>query len=131
MKKLALLSIILISFVGFAQQKVKPLENFDDTIFQIHKSFLLDGELDFGFMIIGLGSAEGVTYYWSIFSWQLEAQKSYLTAPDKRGTREISTTGGVSRRTVGLPTNSRQATAVRAAAKRDSAGREPWLTPVA
>ena len=63
--------------------------------------------------------------------WQLEAQKSYLTAPDKRGTREISTTGGVSRRTVGLPTNSRQATAVRAAAKRDSAGREPWLTPVA
>ena len=29
------------------------------------------------------------------------------------------------------PTNSRQATAVRAAAKRDSAGRRPWLTPFA
>ena len=27
------------------------------------------------------------------------------------------------------PTNSRQATAVRAAAKRDSTGRRPWLTP--
>lgn len=61
MKKLALLSIILISFVGFAQQKAKPLENFDDTIFQIHKSFLLDGKPDFGFMVIGLGSAEGIT----------------------------------------------------------------------
>ncbi len=62
MKKLALLFIVmLISFVGFAQQKAKPLENFDDIIFQIHKSFLLDGEPDFGFMIIGLGSAEGVT----------------------------------------------------------------------
>lgn len=62
MKKLALLFIvILISFVGFAQQKAKPLENFDDTIFQIYKSFLLDGEPDFGFMVIGLGSAEGVT----------------------------------------------------------------------
>ena len=55
--------------------------------------------------------------------WQLEAQKTYLTAPDKRGTREISTTGGVSRRTVASPTNSRQATAVRAAAKRESTGR--------
>ena len=52
---------MLISFVGFAQQKAKPLEKFDDTIFQTHKSFLLDGEPDFGFMIIGLGSAEGVT----------------------------------------------------------------------
>lgn len=61
MKNLALLFIVmLISFVGFAQQKDKSLKNFDETIFQTHKSFLLDGEPDFGFMVIGLGSAEGV-----------------------------------------------------------------------
>lgn len=42
MKKLALLFIVmLISFVGFAQQKAKPLVNFNDTIFQIHMSFFI------------------------------------------------------------------------------------------
>lgn len=61
MKKLALFSLILISLVSFTQQKAKPLENFDDAIFQTHKNFLLDGEPDFGFMVIGLGSAEGIT----------------------------------------------------------------------
>ena len=48
----------------------------------------------------------------------------------KRGTREISTTavaGGSHRSSK----NSRQATAVRAAAKRDSTGRGLWLSPVA
>ena len=46
----------------------------------------------------------------------------------KRGTRDMSTTaiaGGNHR----SPTNSRQATAVRAAAKCDSTGRGLWLTP--
>ena len=61
MKKLVLLSILLISFVGFAQQKAKLFENVDDTTFQIHKSFLLDGEPDFCFMVIDLDSAEGVS----------------------------------------------------------------------
>lgn len=61
MKKLALLFIILISFVGFAQQKENPFENVDDTIFQIHKSFLLDGKPDFCFMVMGLDGAEGVS----------------------------------------------------------------------
>lgn len=61
MKKLALLFLILISFVSFAQQKANPSENFDNTTFQMHKHFLLVGEPDFAFMIIGLGSAEGVT----------------------------------------------------------------------
>ena len=61
MKKPALLFLMLISFVGFAQQKAKPLENFNDTIFQTHKGILLDGEPDFGFMVIGVGSAEGIT----------------------------------------------------------------------
>lgn len=61
MKKLALFSLILISLVSFTQQKAKPLENFNDTLFQKHKSFLLDGAPDFGFMVIGLGSAEGIT----------------------------------------------------------------------
>lgn len=61
MKKPALLFLMLISFVGFAQQKEKPLENFNDTIFQTHKGILLDGEPDFCFMVIGVGSAEGIT----------------------------------------------------------------------
>ncbi len=61
MKKLALLFLILISIVGFAQQKAKPQEIFNDTIFQTHKNFLLDGEPDFGFMVIRVGSAEGIT----------------------------------------------------------------------
>lgn len=61
MKKLAILFLLLISLIVFAQQKAKPQENFNDTIFQTHKSFLLDGEPDFGFMVIGIGSAEGIT----------------------------------------------------------------------
>lgn len=62
MKELALLFIVmLISFVGFTQHMIKPLETFNDITFQTHKSFLLDGEPDFGFMVIGLGSAEGIT----------------------------------------------------------------------
>lgn len=54
MKKLALLSIILISFVGFARQKAQPLENVDNELFQIEKHFLLDldGVPDYGFMIM-------------------------------------------------------------------------------
>ena len=54
MKKLALLFIILISFVGFAQQKAKPFENVDNERFQIVKHFLLDldGVPDYGFMIM-------------------------------------------------------------------------------
>ena len=47
----------------------------------------------------------------------------------KRGTRDMSTTACDSWRQLLPPTNSRQATAVRAAAKRDSTGRWPWLTP--
>ena len=43
----------------------------------------------------------------------------------KRGTRDMSD----SWRQLLPPTNSRQATAVRAAAKRDSLGCRPWLTP--
>ena len=61
MKKLVLLSILLISFVGFAQQKTELFENVNDSIFQMHKHFLLDGEPDFCFMVIDLGSAEGVS----------------------------------------------------------------------
>lgn len=61
MNKLALLFILLISFVGFAQQKAKPFENVDDMIFQTHKNFLLDGEPDFCFMVIDLDRAEGVS----------------------------------------------------------------------
>ena len=54
MKKLALLFIILISFVGFAQQKAKPFENVDNERFQIVKHFLLDldGVPVYGFMIM-------------------------------------------------------------------------------
>lgn len=56
MKNLALLFLLLISPVGFAQQKAKPLENVDNEIFQIEKHFLLDLDVepDYGFMIIGL-----------------------------------------------------------------------------
>lgn len=56
MKKLALLFLMLTYFVGSAQQKAKPLENVDNEIFQIEKHFLLDldGEPDYGFMVIGL-----------------------------------------------------------------------------
>ena len=61
MNKLALLFILLISFVDFAQQKAKPFENVDDMIFQTHKNFLLDGEPDFCFMVIDLDRAEGVS----------------------------------------------------------------------
>ena len=61
MNKLALLFILLISFVGFAQQKAKPFENVDDMIFQTHKNFLLDGEPDFCFMVIDLDRAEGAS----------------------------------------------------------------------
>ena len=61
MKKFAQLFILLISFVGFAQQKTEQVENVDETVFQIHKNFLLDGEPDFCFMVINLDSAEGVT----------------------------------------------------------------------
>lgn len=60
MKKLAFLILLLIPFVGFAQQKANTLEIFNDTIFQTYKSFLLEGEPDFGFMVIGLDSAEGI-----------------------------------------------------------------------
>lgn len=65
MNKLALLFLMLISFVGFAQQKAKPLENVDNEIFQIEKHFLLDldGEPDYGFMIIGLGWDMGCSLY--------------------------------------------------------------------
>lgn len=61
MKKLVLLSILLISFVGFAQQKTELFENVNDSIFQMHKHFLLDCEPDFCFMVIDLDSAEGVS----------------------------------------------------------------------
>ena len=47
----------------------------------------------------------------------------------KRGKRDMSTTACDSWRQLLPSTNSRQATAVRAAAKRDSTGRRPWLTP--
>lgn len=61
MKKLVLLSILLISFVGIAQQKTELFGNVNDSIFQMHKHFLLDGEPDFCFMVIDLDSAEGVS----------------------------------------------------------------------
>lgn len=61
MKKFALLPIILISFVGFAQQKTELFGNVNDSIFQMHKHFLLDSEPDFCLMVIDLGSAEGVS----------------------------------------------------------------------
>lgn len=61
MKKSALLFIILISFVSFAQQKAKSSENFDNATFQMHKHFLLGGDPDFAFMVIGLDCAEGVS----------------------------------------------------------------------
>lgn len=62
MKKFALLTIILTTFVGFAQQKTELIGIANDSIFQMHKHFLLEGELDFCFMVIGLYSAEGVTF---------------------------------------------------------------------
>lgn len=61
MKKLVLLSILLISFVGIAQQKTELFENVNDSIFQMHKHFLLNGEPDFCFMVIDLDRAEGVS----------------------------------------------------------------------
>ena len=61
MKKLALFFLMLIPFVGFTQQKANTLKIFNDTIFQTYKSFLLEGEHDFGFMVIGLDSVEGIS----------------------------------------------------------------------
>lgn len=54
MKKLALLSLILISFVCFAQQKAKPFNNVDTPFFKMYQHFLLDSTPNYAFMTIGL-----------------------------------------------------------------------------
>lgn len=54
MKKLALLSLILISFVCFAQQKAKPFNHVDTPFFKMYQHFLLDSTPNYAFMAIGL-----------------------------------------------------------------------------
>lgn len=89
MKKLALLFLILISFVSFAQQKAKPFDKVDNPYFKMYQHFLLDSTPNYAFMIVGLEdynmgvsfSAQGDSiilreYSEPLLNWLLEYNKA-------------------------------------------------------